>query len=56
MANGGPPYSEYSPFQAQLHITRDNSPILCNNFDEHFRDFVSKCLIKDPKKEHQLFN
>jgi len=48
MATQMPPYSHLNPTQALLLIPQKDPPTLDAQFSSQFRDFVSKCLIKDP--------
>ena len=52
MAEGGPPYCEYNPTQAMQAIRQHGFPGFRqgNNLSEVFQDFVSKCMVVDPKQ------
>eukprot|EP00475_Leptophrys_vorax_P043402 TRINITY_DN8351_c0_g1_i1.p1 TRINITY_DN8351_c0_g1~~TRINITY_DN8351_c0_g1_i1.p1 ORF type:complete len:312 (-),score=68.67 TRINITY_DN8351_c0_g1_i1:62-997(-) len=51
MASCETPYANMHPMRAMILISRDNipSPSLEGNFSQDFKDFVSKCLQKDPE-------
>lgn len=50
MAKGQPPLSEYHPMRVLFLIPKARAPELDGNFSNAFKDFVSLCLIKDPKE------
>lgn len=50
MAYGKPPLTEYDPMRVLFRITEGPAPSLDSAFSSKFRDFVSKCLIKEPSK------
>lgn len=52
MAEMVPPLSEMHPMKALFQIPANPPPTLSepNKYSEEFRDFLSKCLVKDPKK------
>ncbi|KAG0677421.1 hypothetical protein C6P40_004636 [Pichia californica] len=50
MAYGKPPLTEFDPMRVLFRITEGKPPSLDSSFSNLFRDFVNKCLIKDPLK------
>src|ERR1700761_4611379 len=50
LANGEPPYSEIHPMKVLFLIPKNPAPILEGNFSSSFKDFVEKCLRKEPKE------
>jgi serine/threonine-protein kinase 24/25/MST4 len=50
MAKGTPPHAPLPPLKAMTKITKEPSPVLDGNFSATFKDFVAKCLEKDPEK------
>jgi len=50
MVKGSPPYSEMNPVKALVFIPRSDPPKLEGNYSAQFKDFVEKCLVKDPAK------
>lgn len=54
MAYGKPPLTEFDPMRVLFRITEGPAPSLDSGFSETFRDFTSKCLIKDPAKRSSV--
>jgi len=52
MAEGEPPYMEFPPLRALFLITTKGIPDLKepNQWSPEFRDFIAKCLEKDPER------
>eukprot|EP01114_Cavostelium_apophysatum_P014261 TRINITY_DN3652_c0_g2_i1.p1 TRINITY_DN3652_c0_g2~~TRINITY_DN3652_c0_g2_i1.p1 ORF type:complete len:547 (-),score=131.31 TRINITY_DN3652_c0_g2_i1:56-1696(-) len=51
MAKGMPPWADVNPMIALVKIPRSEAPKLDGpNFSDLFKDFVAKCLTKDPSK------
>ncbi|KAJ1553374.1 putative protein serine/threonine kinase [Cladochytrium tenue] len=50
LARGEPPYADLHPLKALRMIPVNDPPKLDVSFSKGFRDFVSCCLEKDPKK------
>lgn len=49
MAEVVPPYANVHPMRVLFMIPREPSPTLkAAHWSDHFRDFVAKCLVKDP--------
>jgi serine/threonine-protein kinase 24/25/MST4 len=48
MATGNPPLNNLSALAVVMAITRNPAPQLQGNFSSSFKDFVSKCLRKNP--------
>ena len=49
MATGSVPYSDLNPMHALLAIHKNDPPLLEGpEFSSEFKEFVAKCLIKDP--------
>ena len=52
MAEGEPPLLNEQPLRALFYITVNDAPRLSkpNRWSANFRDFISKCLVKDPEE------
>ena len=44
------PLSEYHPMRVLLLIPKAESPILEGGYSRDFKDFVAKCLVKNPSE------
>ena len=50
LANGEPPYSEIHPMKVLFLIPKNPPPQLDGNFSPVFKDFVERCLRKEPRE------
>jgi serine/threonine-protein kinase 24/25/MST4 len=50
LANGEPPYSEIHPMKVLFLIPKNPPPQLEGKFSESFKDFVERCLRKEPRE------
>jgi serine/threonine-protein kinase 24/25/MST4 len=49
LARGEPPLSEYHPMRVLLLIPKQEPPVLEGAYSRDFKDFVAKCLVKNPR-------
>ncbi len=50
LALGEPPYSDIHPMKVLFLIPKNPAPVLEGNFSKEFKDFVYRCLRKEPKE------
>src|ERR1700749_1722259 len=50
LANGEPPYSDIHPMKVLFLIPKNPAPTLDGNFSSSFKDFVERCLQKEPRE------
>ena len=50
LALGEPPYSEIHPMKVLFLIPKNPAPVLDGNFSKECKDFVHRCLRKEPKE------
>jgi serine/threonine-protein kinase 24/25/MST4 len=50
LANGEPPYSEIHPMKVLFLIPKNPAPTLTGTFSPAFKDFVERCLQKEPRE------
>jgi len=50
LARGEPPLSEYHPMRVLLLIPKSEPPALEGHYSRDFKDFVAKCLVKNPRE------
>lgn len=50
LALGEPPYSDIHPMKVLFLIPKNPAPVLEGNFSKDFKDFVYRCLRKEPKE------
>lgn len=48
LATGEPPNAHIHPMKVLFHIPEAPAPRLDANYSREFRDFIAKCLVKDP--------
>jgi serine/threonine-protein kinase 24/25/MST4 len=49
LALGEPPHANMHPMKVLFHIPKTAPPRLEGNYSREFRDFIAKCLVKDPE-------
>jgi serine/threonine-protein kinase 24/25/MST4 len=50
LAKGEPPYSDIHPMKVLFLIPKNPAPTLDGNFSPLFKDFIEKCLQKEPRE------
>ncbi|KAK4615665.1 Serine/threonine-protein kinase svkA [Fulvia fulva] len=50
LALGEPPYSDIHPMKVLFLIPKNPAPLLEGNFSKDFKDFVFRCLRKEPRE------
>ncbi|KAF2769319.1 Pkinase-domain-containing protein [Teratosphaeria nubilosa] len=50
LALGEPPYSDIHPMKVLFLIPKNPAPVLEGNFSKEFKDFVFRCLRKEPRE------
>jgi serine/threonine-protein kinase 24/25/MST4 len=50
LAKGEPPYSEIHPMKVLFLIPKNPAPALEGNYSSAFKDFVERCLQKEPRE------
>ncbi|OIW29539.1 Pkinase-domain-containing protein [Coniochaeta ligniaria NRRL 30616] len=48
LALGEPPHAAMHPMKVLFHIPKSPPPRLEGNYSKEFKDFIAKCLVKDP--------
>ena len=50
LAEGLPPYIDAEADRALFNIVQKESPTISGRWSADFRDFVHRCLLKDPRR------
>ena len=50
LTNGDPPYINEKQSRAIIYICKNEPPKIADKWSALFKDFVSKCLVKDPNE------
>jgi len=50
LAHGEPPYNDIHPMKVLFIIPKNPPPQLAQQFSDTFKDFVNRCLQRDPTK------
>ena len=50
LATGKAPYERFSPIKTMIVVLQNPPPVLDQKFSKKFRDFITRCLKKEPDK------
>lgn len=53
LVEGKPPYYAMDPRAVMLKISQEESPPVPMNISSDLKDFLSKCLVKDPEQREK---